>query len=153
MNNLDRLAELETRLALTELNNAFTHYLDNNLVDQFGSLFTEDALYTHGTRRSEGREAIVEQIRKRTAAGPRTARHMATGLQLTLESSTSARGHSVCMTFARDGEPPIDGAEPFLVADFDDVYRWEDGRWLIQERHITRIFVGAGNTGPIGQNK
>jgi hypothetical protein len=38
------------------------------------------------------------------------------------------------------------------VADFDDVYRrCEDGRWRFRERHITRVFVSAANTGPYGQ--
>ena len=152
MMNPDRFVQLETRFALTDLNNAFTYHLDNNQVDELVKLFAEDALYTHGNRRSEGRKAIAELFRKRIAGGPRTVRHLATGLQLTIDSTTQARGHSVCMTFAEDSEPPIHSAEPFLVADFDDVYLLVDGRWLIRERHITRIFVATDNSGPVGQN-
>ena len=149
---LDRLARIEIRLALIDLNNAFTHHLDHNNVEQLVDLFAEDALYTHGARRSEGRVAIAELFCNRTAAGPRTARHMSTGLQLNIDSAVRAMGASVCMTFAQDGEPPIGSTVPYLVADFDDVYRLIEGRWYIQERHITRIFVAPNNTGPVDQN-
>lgn len=141
---------LRIRLALEDLNSAFTHHLDHGRVDALVALFTEDALYTHGERRSEGKAEIERLFRGRAAAGPRTARHIQSGLRIDIESRMRARGTSVVLTFAADGEPPLPAA-PHLVADFDDVYaRGADGRWRILERHIGRIFVGAENTGPVG---
>lgn len=148
---LDRLALVEIRLALEDLNAAFAHHLDHGETHALVDLFTSDALYTHGSRRCEGRAAIEALFRARAAGGPRTSRHLCTGLRLAIESENLAAGHSVCLSFAQDGSPPLP-ATPYLVADFDDVYRrCEDGRWRFGERHITRIFVGAANAGPFGQ--
>ena len=146
----DRLKRMEIHQAVTDLNTAFTYHLDHNNVEQLVALFTDDAIYTHGERRSEGKEAIAELFSMRIASGPRTARHIATGLRIDMESETSATGTSVCLTFARDGEPPVTPATPYLVADFNDVYVYTNGNWLIKKRHIERIFVDVDNAGPVG---
>jgi ketosteroid isomerase-like protein len=148
---MDDLTLIKIRFALQDLNVAFTYLLDHDRVDDLADLFTEDAVYTHGERRSEGRTAIRMLFAARSAAGVRTCRHMSTGLMLHIDGESSARGSSVCMTFAHDGQPPITPATPYLVADFDDVYRLcADGRWRIAVRDIRRIFAAAGNPGPVG---
>ncbi|MBN1240108.1 MAG: nuclear transport factor 2 family protein [Gammaproteobacteria bacterium] len=148
---LTPLERIEIRIALEDLNTAFTHYLDHNDVDSLVDLFTDDVLYTHGARRSEGRAEVERLFRNRAAAGPRTSRHMCSGLKLDIESRARASGNSVCMTFGQDGLPPLAPALPILVADFNDVYvRCGDGRWRIRERHIERIFVDPQSSGPVG---
>ncbi len=148
---MDDLALIKIRLALEDLNTAFTYNLDHAKLDELVDLFTEDALYTHARRRSEGREEIRKLFVARAADGVRTVRHLASGLRLQIDSPTAARGTSVCLTFAHDGESPVSHATPHLVADFEDVYRLcEDGRWRFAVRHIQRIFVAADNTGPAG---
>lgn len=144
---------LQIRLAIEDLNSGFARHLDHGEIDALVDLFAEDALYTHGERRSEGRAAIEALFRKRAAGSePRTSRHLYSGLRIDVESETRARGTSVCLTFAADGLPPLP-AVPLLVADFDDVYvRSADGRWRFQERRITRVFVGERNTGPVGES-
>lgn len=133
---------LAIRLALEDLNAAFTHHLDHNEIGSLVTLFTADAVYTHGERRSEGRDEIEALFRSRVAKGPRTSRHLLSGLRLTIESARSAAGYSVCLSFAADGVPPLP-AQPFLVADFIDRYRLDDdGCWRIAARHIERVFVG-----------
>jgi hypothetical protein len=148
---MDDLTLIKIRLALQDLNAAFTYLLDHDKIDDLVDLFTEDALYTHGERRSEGRTAIRMLFAARSAAGARTSRHVSSGLILHIDSESSARGTSVCLTFAQDGPPPITPATPYLVADFDDEYRLcADGRWRIAVRGIRRIFAAAGNPGPVG---
>jgi ketosteroid isomerase-like protein len=135
---------LEIRLALEELNAAFAHHLDHGEIDALVDLFAADALYTHGERVSRGRGEIERLFRNRAAKGPRTSRHLLSGLRVSIESATVATGSSVCLSFAADGEPPLP-ARPFLVADFEDRYRRdEDGRWRFAERHIHRVFTGDG---------
>jgi ketosteroid isomerase-like protein len=135
---------LEARLALEDLNSAFARHLDHNEIDALVDLFAVDALYTHGERISRGRDEIERLFRARAAKGPRTSRHLLSGLRLSIESATEAAGTSVCLSFAADGSPPLP-ARPFLVADFDDRYRRDrDGRWRFAERHIRRVFVGDG---------
>lgn len=148
---LDRLECIEIDLALRALNAAAAYHLDHGEIAEFAALFTDDALYTHGERRSEGRAAIEALLKQRTAAGPRTSRHIQSGLRFEIQTPTSARGASVCLAFAANGLPPLP-ATPFLVADFFDRYaRGGDGRWRIAERRIERVFVGPANPGPVGQ--
>lgn len=151
MNAMDDLSRIHIRLALEDLNNAFTHFLDHDRIDDLVDLFTAEALYTHGERRSEGREAIRALFHARAAAGVRTCRHLSSGLRVHIESQAAARGTSVCLTFAYDGPPPVTPATPYLVADFEDEYRLcPDGKWRISVRKIQRIFAAAANRGPVG---
>lgn len=149
--SLTPLERIEIRMALEDLNTAFTHHLDHNEVEPLIDLFTDDVLYTHGSRRSEGRDAVARLFRNRAAAGPRTSRHLYSGLKLDIQSATAATGTSVCMTFGQDGLPPLAPALPILVADFKDVYLLcGDGRWRFRERHIERVFVDPQSSGPVG---
>jgi ketosteroid isomerase-like protein len=148
---MDDLTHIRIRFALQDLNNLFCYTLDHDRVEELADLFTEDAVYTHGERRSDGRAAIRTLFEARRAAGVRTARHLSTGLMLQIDSATAARGRSVCLTFAHDGPPPVTPATPYLVADFEDEYRaCADGQWRISRRDIRRIFMAEGNPGPVG---
>lgn len=153
---MDRLERLADRLAIEELNAAFAYHLDHDEVDALVALFTDDALYTNGSRRSTGRREIEAFFRSRTAEGPRTARHFCSGLRVFFDGPDTARGTSVWLTFARNSLPPIDHTIPILIADFDDLYvRETDGAWRIRRRHIEPIFrdpagmpPGAPRAGP-----
>lgn len=151
---LTDLERLTIRAALEDLNTAFCHHLDHDDVDALLELFVDDVYYTHGSRVSRGKTELEEVFRSRSATQKRTARHLYSGLKLDIESATRARGTCVCVTFADYGEPPLKPAIPTLVADFVDEYvRSGDGRWLIKERHIHRIFVDPKNTGPVGKKR
>jgi len=148
---LDELERLKIRIALEDLNTAFCYHLDHNEVEPLLDLFTDDVLYTHGPRRTTGKVELEQLFRSRTAADPRTSRHMYSGLKLDIESATRARGTCVCMTFGQSGVAPLAPAIPILVADFVDAYtRGTDGRWRFQERHIHRIFVDSLASRPLG---
>ena len=139
---LSAAESISIRLEIEDLNAAFARHLDHNEIGALVDLFTEDAQYTHGERRSAGREEIERLFRNRIAKGPRTSRHLYSGLTISIQSASEATGQSVCLSFAADGEPPLP-ARPFLVADFVDRYRRDDdGRWRFAERHIHRVFVG-----------
>lgn len=135
------IARLEDRLAIEDLNAAFAWHLDHGEIDALVALFTEDALYTNGARRSEGRAEIETFFRSRTASGPRTARHLMTGLRVTFQGETCASGTSVWLSFAANGLPPIEHCAPFMVADFvDDYVRDAESAWRIARRHIEPVF-------------
>lgn len=131
----------DDRLAIERLNHAFCHALDRGAPEAFAALFTADAVYTSGPRRSEGREGVLAFAHGRIADGPRTSRHCPFGLNVVFEDAALARGTSTCMAFSAAGRPPIASTLPTLVADFHDLYRCEEGRWLFAERHIVPIFT------------
>jgi len=144
---------LHIERAIRDLNSDFCYYLDHGDTHRLVDLFTADAKYTHGDRSSVGLDAINELFSRRNASGTRTARHMQTGLRLTIIDEDSATGNSVCLTFAANEQPPVAAAMPHLVADFIDEYRrCADGRWRISRRHIERIFTDPHNEGPIDSN-
>ena len=129
------------RTALVRLNEDFCFELDRGAPEDFAELFTGDAHYTHGVRESRGREAILAFARSRTAEGPRTSRHVQSGLRVSFDSETTAAGISCCVTWAASEPPPIADTAILLVADFHDRYVRANGRWLFAERHIVPIFT------------
>lgn len=145
------MEHLRIRLDIEELNAAFMHHLDHGEIDALVALFTEEAVYTHGERRSVGHAQIRRLFENRASAGVRTVRHLGSGLRIHIDGPDRARGSSVCLTFAHDGPAPAPHATAHLVADFIDSYeRDAGGRWRIARRHIERIFVAPGNPGPVG---
>ena len=128
------------RWELQELNARYAHALDHNDLEAFLLLFTPDALYTLQARRSQGREALAAFFTGRQSRGPRTTRHLFSGLQLVFTGDRAATGSSVWMSFAAQGVAPIAPAEPYLVADMQDRYVLQEERWLFAERHILPVF-------------
>jgi uncharacterized protein (TIGR02246 family) len=132
--------------AISRLNERFCWELDRGTAEGFAALFTDDALYTNGTRVSRGRSEILAFAAGRRSGQPRTSRHFVSGLQITVQSEARATGLSCCMAFSAAAEPPVPSTLPALVADFFDVYRKVDGAWLFAERRITPIFTAAPST-------
>ena len=130
-------------LAIERLNDAFCFELDRGGPEGFARLFTDDAVYTHGARKSLGRAEIEAFARSRTATAPRTSRHVQAGLRVTFEGPDRASGISCCTTFAASALPPIASTIPVLVADFFDSYVRREGEWLLAVRHIEPVFTVA----------
>ena len=134
---------IEDHLAIERLCADFAHELDRGTAEGFAALFVQDATYTHGTRVLNGRDALLQFAQNRFANGPRTSRHVVTGLRIDFEGEDSATGISCCTTFSAAGEAPIASTVPAIVADFVDVYRRVDGVWLFAERTIYPAFKAA----------
>src|SRR5260370_14422477 len=136
-----RTEKLLARLAIEELNAEFAYLIDHDQSERVADLFTIDGSYGRETgERSVGRDAIRGAYAAGKTQGPRTARHIFTNLRLQFESSDRASGTCIMTLFAEDGAPPH-VAEPFLVADYDDIYvRYED-TWRYAARTITWLFM------------
>ena len=90
------------------------HFLDHGNVDGLIDLFCEDAIYTHGERRSEGRDEISELFRKREASGSRTSRHINSGLRLSdIVFLSDKRGDSS----QAEGRIDLVDEEPFVESE------------------------------------
>jgi hypothetical protein len=141
--HLEPSARADDRHMIAQLNDDFCHELDRGSAEGFVALFTAEALYTHGPRVLHGIEQIREFYVGRTREGPRTSRHMTSGLRIEFTGPAFARGLSVCMTFSAPGLPPIQSTVPVIVADFEDVYAFDGSRWRFAERHIRPQFRAA----------
>jgi len=136
-----RTEKLLARLAIEELNAEFAYLIDHDQSERVADLFTIDGSYGRATgERSVGRDAIRRAYAARKTKGPRTARHIFTNLRLRFESSDRASGTCIMTLFAEDGAPPH-VAEPFLVADYDDIYVRYDDTWRYAARTITWLFM------------
>jgi hypothetical protein len=134
------------RAQLEELVIEFAHRVDRGPVDTVADLFAPDGWYGWGPeKRSTGRENIREAYRARAAAGIRTARHLMTNLRLREIDATHWSGLSIMTIFAENGPPPHP-AHVLLVADVDDVFVLQDGRWLFQSRQLTDLFIDPART-------
>jgi hypothetical protein len=147
---MNRTDQLLIRLEIEALNAEFAYLIDHNRSEEVAALFTDDGVYGRSTgERSEGRSAIAESYRRRSAKGPRTARHIFSNLHLTYDSEHRIRGTVILTLYAENGLPPLP-AEPMVIADYDDIYvLCEDGRWRYQERIITWLFVREGAASPL----
>jgi len=134
------------RLAIEELNAWVALCLDHQLYDRLAEAFTDDARYVSGGRTLTGGQGIARHFIERAAAGgPRTTRHMHSGLRLRFgDDGRTARGASVCVCYAANAPAPAEQAAPYMVADFEDVYVLQaDGFWRIGERVIRPVLRNA----------
>jgi len=151
--SMENIDEIRNQLALERLNADFIFYLDNNEISSLVDLFTHDAQYSHGARVTNGHKELQVLFGKRLKGEARVSRHLQTGLRINFSSENEAIGQSVCLTFAGNRTPPFQGADPLLIADFEDEYqRDENGIWKINSRRIHRIFESPGSQ-PYGTSK
>jgi uncharacterized protein (TIGR02246 family) len=137
------VSEEADRRAIEALNGDFCHALDRGTIDDVVALFTPDAVYSRDARVSSGQGEIRALLEARIANGPRTARHMTSGLRIAFTGPDGATGLSVCTVYTAAGEPPIPAAAPGAVADFEDVYVRTEAGWRFARRHIRTLFAAS----------
>ncbi|MBA2933976.1 nuclear transport factor 2 family protein [Sphingomonas sp. CGMCC 1.13654] len=142
-----RIDRIDDRLAIERLTSDFGHALDRGNVEAFVNVFIPDAVYTNGTRVLVGHAALRDFFLARAAAGPRTSRHMVTGLRIDFVGDADARGLSICATFSAAGTAEIPCTIPAIVADFVDRYQRLDGHWRIAERTVIPLFRASTSHG------
>jgi hypothetical protein len=111
--------------------------------------FTSDGVFDLGAARFVGRGAIEESLVQRTAGGPRTTRHVVSNFRCALEGVDRGSVEYIICTYGADGDPvvPLDG--PTAVGDMRDVFvRADGGRWLIESRVFTPVFVAEDRFAP-----
>lgn len=133
----------DDRDAIRDLNDEFAYRLDSDDVPALLDLFTADAVYVSGDRRVTGRKGLEAYFRARTAAGPRTSRHMYSTLRISFDGPAAAHATSVWLSFVQNGAPPILSNRPFMVADFLDRYVLTAKGWRIADRRIVPVFRPA----------
>ncbi len=142
--------QLLARVAIEALNAEFSYRIDRGDSLTVAELFSADGIYGRSTgEQSVGRAAIQAAYAKRQQGEVRTVRHIFTNLRLAFDGLDRARGSCILTLFAQDGAPPL-YADPFLVADYDDVYVREQGVWRFASRIVTWMFTNRqGKVSPL----
>jgi SnoaL-like domain len=109
--------------------------------------FSRDATLAISRAIARGTSEIDALYAARHARGPRVSRHCVTNVHVLEGDTTSAVVISTLLLYAEDGDAPRHRMAPVLVADVEDTFVRDDGRWLIQERHIKTQFQPEGGGG------
>lgn len=113
--------------------------IDHGRADEAAVLYTSDAEQTIGGVTARGIDTIAEGLRRRAALTGRTSRHVMSNLRLSDVTASTAQASWILTLYRSD-----DSARPpnaILIADVNDTFRLEDGRWKIRSREIVRIFA------------
>ena len=115
-------------------------HVDHGEIDDLVELFTEDARFEpQPGAELHGRPRIRQ--RYTTRIGPRTTRHVYSGLRLEVVSPAWVRATSTWVTYAANETAPVHDATTYQVADFHDLFtRCPDRRWRICDRTIVSVF-------------
>ncbi len=114
--------------------------IDHGQADRTAELFTEDGRLLGLGPDLVGLDAIRAWGVSRAAIRERTSRHVCTNLRLVPVSADEIHGTVILTVYRYDGPDPGD-TRPFMVGDYDDIYRrGADGAWRFAQRRITPSF-------------
>lgn len=125
---LRRLARLEAREAIRDLDARYCRALDDGDWDTLTSLFTEDGEFV-GLSRARGHAELTTFFAGLADAGLSAFWHHVTNLEITLDGEDSARARSLLW------QPCVQDGVPHIAAGrYTDTLRRVDGSW----RYVTK---------------
>ena len=134
--------DLGTRQAIEQLVAEHAWLIDHGQADRVAALFTEDARLLGIGPDKVGQAAIQAWAAERAAMTGRRSRHVQSNLRLAAASAVECRGTVVLTLYRHDGPGKAEPA-PFMVAEYDDIYRkGPDDTWRFAERRLSVLFGG-----------
>jgi uncharacterized protein (TIGR02246 family) len=133
----DRVARVLDELEIRNLIARVAQLADHGDVEEYASLYTEDALWDFPGGALRGRADILVGARERRSqrvTGPGTAtRHIITTLAVRVKDAGTAAADSYFQFWRDTATSPT----LFNMGHYRDVLRREDGAWRIARREIT----------------
>lgn len=125
------------------------HGLDAGGTGEVAAYFSEDGVFDLASARFVGRKAIADSLTKRAALGSRTTRHVVSNFRCSVETPDRATVDYLICTWGADGEPVLPLEGPTALGDMRDAFaRSVHGKWLIESRVFTPVFVAEGRFAP-----
>ncbi|HMD45726.1 MAG TPA: nuclear transport factor 2 family protein [Acidimicrobiales bacterium] len=129
----ENLADIET---IRVLKAQYFRLMDTKRWDEWGDVFTEDAVMGTGERTIEGREAIVTFVSR--LLGDHVTVHHGHMPEITITGEKTATG--IWSMYDRVELPAPNGIEGY--GHYEEEYRrGDDGRWRISSLVLTRLKV------------
>ena len=122
----------DTILAIQRTIGLYGQLLDDLRMEEWGRLFTEDAVWTMPCVRLAGRDRIARGVRKLEPDTPGLVRHLAFVPVIEIDSADKARAWTDFLFLARDSI-----ADPWnllLAGRYCDVLVREEGMWRFRQR-------------------
>jgi len=129
--------------ACTVTANSYPYVRDQLLYEEYGALFTDDAVFQiEQTPAVVGRAAIVQALKKRGPATPTRHMNHVVSMQALDDSTASGISYGTVWRAGKNeqGEPSKSVSGPWLVVEYHDDFRIEAGRCVIAKRLIKIIF-------------
>lgn len=136
----ERLAEIESRQAISDLLATYCEGVDRRDDALFGSIWHDDASYLIGAGRGDfhGLEEILRFPSVAAQAWSQT-HHWTTNTVVRFSSPTSATGRSDCIAVCEK----VGGGACFISATYVDAYEQREGTWKLARREVLRWFVSS----------
>jgi gamma-hexachlorocyclohexane dehydrochlorinase len=142
----ERMDEIESRTAISELVAGYCRGTDRRDLDFFLRLWHDDAAYLipggrgnfHGLEGIRSSQEVIAKAWKETY-------HWTTNLTISFTTADRATGRSDVYAMCTHHS----GQVSFVGGTYDDVYERRDGAWKYSERLVTRWFVSAGADIPL----
>jgi hypothetical protein len=134
-------ADIAARLACQDLMIQSYRLVDNGRASGATELFTEDGRFAiAGSVDINGKESLTRFFSTREDDTERKTRHCLTNLAFSSSSAGEASIRATLILFVLSGSDPT---TPNALADVEDTYRMEGGRWRIAARTTTLVAGGA----------
>lgn len=108
------------------------------------SFFTPDAVIAMPARSMSGQGEIVAGLKARLSRGPRLSRHLVQNLVVD-PTAVGAIARYAILLYAANGVAPMEIPGFQAIADVDDDFVLQDGRWLIRHRRLTTVFTSPAS--------
>lgn len=129
---MDAIQELIEKEAIKELKARYCRYMDTKRWDEWGQLFTEDALLTTAGGPVTGRDAIRDMVHAAMEGIPSS--HQAFLPEITLNGENAASGIWAAMFIQSEGRTTG-------VGHYHETYAKVEGAWLISSCDLITSFV------------
>ncbi len=131
---LDALQRLQIEAQCTRQIHRYARLNDAAAFDELAKLYTEDGVFARPTEPNvhiRGRAAILASLQGRP---PRITRHVMSGIEVDVQSTTRARAHSTVTLYLGEGTTVPAPIKSTLVGTFDDVLQKVGDEWLFVQR-------------------
>ena len=122
----------DTILAIQRTIGLYGQLLDDLRMEEWGRLFTEDAVWTMPVVRLEGRDRIARGVRKMEPDTPGLVRHLAFVPVIALDGDDAARAWTDFLFLARDSL--ADPWKLLLAGRYCDILVHDEGNWRFSQR-------------------
>ena len=134
-------ADIAARLACEDLMIQSYRLVDDGRASGATELFTQDGRFAiTNSVDIKGKESLSRFFSSREDDTERKTRHFLTNLAFSSSSAGEASIRATLILFVLSGSDPT---TPNALADVEDTYRMEHGRWRIATRTTTLVAGGA----------